>query len=110
LPCAQADLQHLLQRLLVLAARLRPKQLVTSKRGPKTGRANAGYVSGCVARSHVSTDLVIKGATKDVERHALQTPTGPPVPASALRQGRCWPAPRPWMHASRSFEALDRRS
>lgn len=64
LPCADSDPQRLLQRLLALAARLSPKQLTTSKRGPKTGRPNAGYVSDSIASSHVSTDRVIKGAGK----------------------------------------------
>lgn len=59
LPCADDDPQHLLQRLLKLASRLSPKQLATSKRGPKNSRANAGYVDGTVARSHVSTARLI---------------------------------------------------
>lgn len=60
LPCADDDPQRLLQRLLLLAARLSPRQLATSKRGPKTGRANTGYVSASIARSHVSTGRVLK--------------------------------------------------
>lgn len=60
LPCADDDPQRLLQRLLLLASRLGPRQLTTSKRGPKTGRTNAGDVSGSIARSHVSTARVLK--------------------------------------------------
>ncbi|WP_165493706.1 transposase, partial [Phytopseudomonas daroniae] len=59
LPCADDDPQHLLQRLLQLASRLSPKQLTTSKRGPKKSRANAGYVDGTTARAHASTARLI---------------------------------------------------
>ncbi len=60
LPCADDDPLRLLQRLLLLASRLSPRQLATSKRGPKTTSANEGYVSGSIARSHVSTKRVIR--------------------------------------------------
>jgi len=64
LPRADDDPPRLLQRLLSLARRLNPKQLATSKRGPKTRRTNAGYVSNSVASSHVATGRVIKASDK----------------------------------------------
>lgn len=54
------DPRGFLQRLLCLARRIRPKQVATSKRGPKIDKAK-GYVDGKTARSHVSTDRVLKG-------------------------------------------------
>jgi IS4 transposase len=64
LPSADDDPRRLLERLLQLAGRLSPKQLATSKRGPKKSRAKTGYVDGVVARSHVSTARVIAEAKK----------------------------------------------
>ncbi|MDR2155386.1 MAG: hypothetical protein LBE78_10250 [Burkholderiaceae bacterium] len=64
LPCADDDPQRLLQRLLRLAAALNPRQLASSKRKPKSTRANVGYVSGLIARSHVSTARVIRQVGK----------------------------------------------
>jgi len=63
LPCADDDPARLMQRLLHLAARLKPKQLATSKRAPKPA-VPKGYVDGSTARSHVSTDRVLKAAVK----------------------------------------------
>lgn len=55
------DPKDLLQRLLRLARHIPPKQLATSKRGPKID-IGKGYVDGKIARSHASTDRVLKGA------------------------------------------------
>ena len=57
------DPKALLKRLLRLARHIPPKQLATSKRGPKIGNGK-GYVDGKTARSHVSTDRVLKGAAR----------------------------------------------
>lgn len=54
------DPTAMLQRLLRLARHIRPKQVATSKRGPKIHSAK-GYVDGKTARSHFSTDRVLKG-------------------------------------------------
>lgn len=56
------DPNVLLDRLLRLARRIAPKQVATSKRGPKI-ESGKGYVDGKSARSHVSTDRVLKGTT-----------------------------------------------
>jgi len=61
LPCADDDPRRLAERLLRLASRMSPKQLATSKRKPKTAHAK-GYVDGSIARSHLSTDRVLKQA------------------------------------------------
>ena len=53
--------QSLAERLLRLARRILPKQVATSKRGPKIDKPK-GYVDGSIARSHVSTARVIKQA------------------------------------------------
>ena len=50
---------QLMERLLLLAARLKPRQLATSKRAPKP-KAPKGFVDGGIARSHVATARVIK--------------------------------------------------
>ena len=50
---------QLMERLLLLAARLKPRQLATSKRAPKP-KAPKGFVDGSLARSHVATARVIK--------------------------------------------------
>lgn len=63
LPRADDDPGKLLQRLLLLASRLSPKQLATSKRAPRSS-APKGYVNGHVARSHVSTDRVLKAVAQ----------------------------------------------
>ena len=63
LPCADDDPARLMQRLLHLAARLKPRQLATSKRAPKPA-VPKGYVDGSTARSHVSTDRVLKAVVK----------------------------------------------
>lgn len=59
LPCADEDPNRLPDRLMRLASRLSPKQLATSKRGPKNNRANEGYVDGSTARAYVSTARLI---------------------------------------------------
>lgn len=61
LPRADDAARPLLQRLLLLAGRMRPWQLATSKRKPKVALAK-GYVAGSIARSHVSTARVLKQA------------------------------------------------
>ena len=53
--------QWLAQRLLGLARRILPRQVATSKRGPKIDKPK-GYVDGSIARSHVSTARVLKQA------------------------------------------------
>ena len=53
--------QWLAQRLLGLAARISPKQVATSKRGPKIDKPR-GYVEGSIARAHVSTARVLEQA------------------------------------------------
>ena len=49
-----ADPAGLAQHLLRLARTLNPRQVATSKRGPKTAKPK-GYVDGKTARKHVST-------------------------------------------------------
>ena len=61
LPRADDDPQQLVKHLLLLASRMSPKQLATSKRKPKSDKAK-GYVDGSIARSHVSTARVLKQA------------------------------------------------
>jgi IS4 transposase len=58
-PCADDDPGQLAQRLLILAKRMSPRQLASSKRKPKMAQAK-GYVDGATARSHVSTARVLK--------------------------------------------------
>jgi hypothetical protein len=53
--------QSLAERLLRLARRILPKQVATSKRGPKLDKPK-GYVDASIARSHVSTARVLKQA------------------------------------------------
>ena len=50
---------QLIERLLRLAARLKPRQLSTSKRAPKP-QVPKGFVDAGLARSHVATARVIK--------------------------------------------------
>ena len=57
-PLCGADI---VKHLLLLASRMSPKQLATSKRKPKSDKAK-GYVDGSIARSHVSTARVLKQA------------------------------------------------
>lgn len=54
------DPQELVRRLLRLARHIPARQVATSKRGPKIDKGK-GYVDGKTARSHVSTDRVLKG-------------------------------------------------
>ena len=63
LPSADEDPRQLLERLLLLARRMSPKQLATSKRKPKAAQTK-GYVDGAIARSHVSTARVLKLAAR----------------------------------------------
>lgn len=56
-----ADPSLLAQHLLILAARMSPRQLATSRRKPKSNRPK-GYVEGSLARTHVSTSRVLKQA------------------------------------------------
>ena len=63
LPRADDDPVQLRRRLLLLAGRLSPRQLATSKRSPKAAAA-IGYVEGSIARSHVSTGRLLKAAGK----------------------------------------------
>jgi len=58
---AEHTAQTLAQTLLRLARRILPKQVATSKRGPKLDKPR-GYVDGSIARSHVSTARVLKQA------------------------------------------------
>ena len=65
---ASQDPQTLAQTLLRLAQRILPKQVATSKRGPKTIQPK-GYVDARLASAHVSTARLIKQA-----REAAATP------------------------------------
>lgn len=58
---AEPTAQALADKLLRLARRILPRQVVTSKRGPKIDKPK-GYVDGSIARSHVSTARVLKQA------------------------------------------------
>jgi IS4 transposase len=62
---ASQDPQALAQALLRLAQRILPKQVATSKRGPKTIQPK-GYVDARVASAHVSTARLIKQAREVV--------------------------------------------
>lgn len=60
IPCASGlSAPQLMQRLLALAARLKPTSLASSVRKPKP-KAPKGYVAGAVARAHVATARVLK--------------------------------------------------
>lgn len=59
---AQAE-PSLAERLLRLARRILPKQVATSKRGPKLDKPK-GYVDASIARSHVSTARVLAQARR----------------------------------------------
>lgn len=62
---ANQDPQALAQTLLRLAQRILPKQVATSKRGPKTIQPK-GYVDARVASAHVSTARLIQQAREVV--------------------------------------------
>jgi len=51
--------RQLMERLLLLAARLKPRQLTSSKRAPKP-QVPKGFVDGALASSHVATARAIK--------------------------------------------------
>lgn len=53
--------QTLADTLLRLARRISPRQVATSKRGPKIDKPK-GYVDGSIARSHASTARVLRKA------------------------------------------------
>ena len=55
------DTDQVVQRLLALARRIIPRQVATSKRGPKIEKPK-GWVAGDKARAHVSTARVLKAA------------------------------------------------
>jgi hypothetical protein len=60
---APQDTDQVVQRLLALARRIIPRQVATSKRGPKIEKPK-GWVAGDKARAHVSTARVLKAATE----------------------------------------------
>jgi len=57
------DTDQVVQRLLALARRILPRQVATSKRGPKIEKPK-GWVDGRKARAHVSTARVLKDAAE----------------------------------------------
>lgn len=57
------DTDQVVQRLLALARRIIPRQVATSKRGPKIEKPK-GWVAQAKARAHVSTARVLKAATE----------------------------------------------
>jgi len=58
---APQDTDQVVQRLLTLARRIIPRQVATSKRGPKIEKPK-GWVAPAKARAHVSTARVLKAA------------------------------------------------
>jgi hypothetical protein len=56
-----ADPAGLAQHLLRLARNINPRQVATSKRGPKTAKPK-GYVDGKTARAHVATARLLAQA------------------------------------------------
>ena len=58
---AGQTVQSLAERLLRLARRILPRQVATSKRGPKIDKPK-GYVHASIARSHDPTARVLKQA------------------------------------------------
>ena len=61
-PCwNEADPAGLAQHLLRLARNINPRQVATSKRGPKTAKPK-GYVDGKTARAHVATARLLAQA------------------------------------------------
>ena len=59
----QADPVGLAERLLILARRINPGQVATSKRKPKP-KTPKGYVDAKTARAHVATARIIAQASK----------------------------------------------
>ena len=57
-PAYDADPTRLADRLLQLARTIDPRQVATSRRGPKLGKPK-GYVEGAVARARASTARVL---------------------------------------------------
>ncbi len=57
----EADPAGLAQHLLRLARNINPRQVATSKRGPKTAKPK-GYVDGKTARAHVATARLLEQA------------------------------------------------
>ena len=62
-PNTPQDTAQVVQRLLALARRIIPRQVATSKRGPKIEKPK-GWVTGDKARAHVSTARVLKAAAE----------------------------------------------
>jgi IS4 transposase len=60
-PSYDGDPTALADRLLQLARNIDPRQVATSKRGPKAAKPK-GYVDGTIARAHVSTARVLANA------------------------------------------------
>ncbi len=60
-PSYDGDPTSLADRLLHLARNIDPRQVATSKRGPKITKPK-GYVDGALARAHVSTARVLARA------------------------------------------------
>jgi len=60
-PSYDGDPTALAERLLQLASNIDPRQVATSKRGPKAAKPK-GYVDGAIARAHVSTARVLANA------------------------------------------------
>ena len=60
-PNTPQDTAQVVQRLLALARRIIPRQVATSKRGPKIEKPK-GWVTGDKARAHISTARVLKAA------------------------------------------------
>jgi IS4 transposase len=58
---SEASPEQLAQRLLQLGRQIPPRQVATSKRGPKKEKPK-GYVNAATAREHVSTARVLKAA------------------------------------------------
>jgi len=59
--CNEADPAGLAQHLLRLARQINPRQVATSKRGPKAAKPK-GYVDGKTARAHVATARLLAKA------------------------------------------------
>ena len=55
--------EQVVQRLLALARRILPRQVASSKRGPKIEKPK-GWVEGAKARAHVSTARVLTAAAE----------------------------------------------
>lgn len=59
--CCGATPTALAGQLLRLARNINPRQVATSKRGPKAAKSK-GYVDGATARAHVATARVLAQA------------------------------------------------